>query len=518
MSQYQMTIKQARQEIIHTLRIYLSRNEWGQYEIPKEKQRPILLMGPPGIGKTAIMEQVAASEGVALVSYTITHHTRQSAIGLPVIREKEYEGNSFSVTEYTMSEILAAIYDKMQQTGLKEGILFLDEINCVSETLAPTMLQFLQYKTFGTHHVPEGWIIVVAGNPPEYNRSVRAFDITTLDRLKRIDIIEDFPAWREYAYAHGVHPSILTYLDIRKDHFYQAEAAIGGDEFVTARGWEDLSRCIHAYEKQELSITTATIHQYVQHEEIARDFSNYYELFCKYRQHYNIPAILAGMTDDPDTPERKEILAALTHLKEAPFDEAVSFIGLFLGRLSELFDDLYQTDAVLSLIHASLQRFHGLLTTSHKAPEQLLQAEYERMDQVLCTEKEAGQLTEERERNLLTALSWLADLRNELAGTDDTDPDGVFLRVRESFSRRVGDYNASAMEAGQALTNAFLFLEKAFSGRQEMVLFVTELTLNPHAAWFVSEHGCEKFYEYNRELLIDDRKTELKKKIHELSL
>ena len=49
-----------------------------------------------------------------------------------------------------MSEIISSVYDKMEKTGLKEGILFIDEINCVSETLAPMMLQFLQGKTFET--------------------------------------------------------------------------------------------------------------------------------------------------------------------------------------------------------------------------------------------------------------------------------------------------------------------------------------------------------------------------------
>ncbi|HAP20964.1 MAG TPA: ATPase, partial [Lachnospiraceae bacterium] len=277
-----MTIQEAKQEIINTLHVYLSKNEQGQYEIPIEKQRPVLLMGPPGIGKTAIMEQIAAKEHIALVSYTITHHTRQSAVGLPVIREKTYRGQTVSVTEYTMSEIIASIYDKMNETHLTEGILFLDEINCVSETLAPTMLQFLQYKTFGSHRVPEGWLIVVAGNPPEYNKSVRDFDTVTLDRLKRIDIAEDFTAWKKYAYAHSVNPAILTYLDIKKENFYQVDATIHGEDFVTARGWEDLSRLIDAYEKQSLPITTPTIHQYLQHEEIARDFSSYYELFKKY--------------------------------------------------------------------------------------------------------------------------------------------------------------------------------------------------------------------------------------------
>ena len=69
------------------------------------------------------------------------------------------------MTEYTMSEIVAAVYDCMEATGLSEGILFLDEINCVSETLAPAMLQFLQYKTFGNHKIPDGWIVVTAREP-----------------------------------------------------------------------------------------------------------------------------------------------------------------------------------------------------------------------------------------------------------------------------------------------------------------------------------------------------------------
>lgn len=167
-----MNIKEAKQEIINTVRAYTQRDETGAYEIPTERQRPILLIGPPGIGKTAIMEQVAQECGINLVAYTITHHTRQSAIGLPFITDKSYGGRPYKVTEYTMSEIIASVYDQIEQSGVQEGILFLDEINCVSETLAPTMLQFLQYKTFGTHHLPEGFLIVTAGNPPQYNLSL----------------------------------------------------------------------------------------------------------------------------------------------------------------------------------------------------------------------------------------------------------------------------------------------------------------------------------------------------------
>ena len=67
----------------------------------------------------------------------MTHHTRQSALGLPFIVRKTYGGKEYNVSEYTMSEIIASVYDLMEDTGVKEGILFLDEIKCVSETLAP---------------------------------------------------------------------------------------------------------------------------------------------------------------------------------------------------------------------------------------------------------------------------------------------------------------------------------------------------------------------------------------------
>ena len=120
-------------------------------------------MGPPGIGKHRSWSRFQGECEIGLVAYTITHHTRQSAIGLPFIQTKIYGGKEYSVTEYTMSEIIAAVYEKIEQSGMKEGILFIDEINCVSETLAPTMLQFLQCKTFGNPEMPEGWIIVAAG-------------------------------------------------------------------------------------------------------------------------------------------------------------------------------------------------------------------------------------------------------------------------------------------------------------------------------------------------------------------
>ena len=130
-----MNIAQAKEQIEYAMKAYFTKNEFGDYKIPVEKQRPVFLMGPPGIGKTAIMEQIASELGVGLVSYSMTHHTRQSALGLPYITDQEFEGAHYQLSQYTMSEIIGAIYQLMKETGIREGILFLDEINCVSENV-----------------------------------------------------------------------------------------------------------------------------------------------------------------------------------------------------------------------------------------------------------------------------------------------------------------------------------------------------------------------------------------------
>ena len=83
-----MNIKRAKNEIKDAIEAYLLKDEYGNYLIPEIRQRPLLLMGPPGIGKTQIMEQIARETKINLVSYTITHHTRQSAVGLPFIEKK----------------------------------------------------------------------------------------------------------------------------------------------------------------------------------------------------------------------------------------------------------------------------------------------------------------------------------------------------------------------------------------------------------------------------------------------
>ena len=78
---------------------------------------------------------------------------------------------------------------------------------------------------------------------------MREFDVVTWDRLRRIDVETDFNIWKEYAHVSGVHPAVLTHLEVKRDDFYRIETTVDGKTFVTARGWSDLSTMIGFYEK-----------------------------------------------------------------------------------------------------------------------------------------------------------------------------------------------------------------------------------------------------------------------------
>ena len=492
-----MNMKEAKAQLKQTIQAYLARDDFGNLSIPQVAQRPLLLMGPPGIGKTAIAHQAAQECGIGIVAYTMTHHTRQSAIGLPSIQTGVFDGKEYKLTEYTMSEIIASVYQSMERTGLKSGILFLDEINCVSETLAPAMLQFLQCKTFGCHQLPEGWIVVAAGNPPEYNRSVRDFDIVTLDRVRRMDLEADYSVWKEYAYSRQVHNAILTYLDLKKDHFYQIETTVDGKRFVTARGWEDLSQFLQVCETLDLPVDESVIAQYLQHPAIAKDFTNYLYLYRKYQTDYDVPAILNG----------KYTPATVTKLRAAPFDERFSAVSLLLDGLFRSCGEANEEDAFVTELHGAMKDVLLQLKLGDTWALTTIISHYtDQLNQL----KESGQPDKDKLRQTQRLLATLEEYQTRLTQKNlSEDPDASADALRGWFRKEVEQRKTAIETASAQLDHAFHFLEDVFGEGQELVIFVTELTMNPHASAFIRANGCELYHHYNRLLLLDGRQQEL---------
>ena len=495
-----MNIKQAKEEIKHTVQAYLSKDAFGEYKIPAVRQRPVLLIGPPGIGKTQIMEQIARECEIGLVAYTITHHTRQSAVGLPFIKEEQYDGKTYSVTEYTMSEIIASVYRKIEEGGRKEGILFIDEINCVSETLAPTMLQFLQCKTFGNQAVPEGWIIAAAGNPPEYNKSVRDFDMVTLDRVRCMNIDADLGVWKEYAREKRLNSAILSYLELRPKNFYRVEADVDGLQFVTARGWEDLSNLMDVYEELGIPVDEEIIHEFLRHEDVAEDVSAYFDLYKKYQDDYGIAEILEGKVKP----------SVYARIDQAAFDERLSVVNLLLDGVSNVFYQIQREREITDAWYDFLKEYRQKLKNSLQAKGifETILAEKTASDEQNEKQQFVSKAQSDRARSLNEKLKECAK-KIAAEETINIEETALFALAKEPFDAQCEKLQSLENQGIETLEHAFTFMEQAFSDGQEMVVFVTELTITPEIAVFLSEHRIERYETYKNQLLIGTKRAEI---------
>ena len=500
-----MNIKEAKIEIEGAIQAYLAKDDYGLYCIPFKMQRPIIMLGPPGVGKTAVVEQIAEEMDVNFVSYSITHHTRQSALGLPFIAQETFDGHEYSVSEYTMSEIIAAVYRAREKSGVDEGILFLDEVNCVSETLAPAMLQFLQYKTFGMHRLPEGWVIVTAGNPPEFNRAAREFDPAMLDRLMRIDVEADVNVWQEYAAAHGVHPAVTTYLDAKPGSFYKVRAAARGSKIVTSRGWEDLSRMLQAYERLGKMPSGNLYGRYLQDEETAEDFGVYYEIFRKYQDDYKVTDILSGKVDGQ--------IAA--RAQEAPFDERIALVGLLIDAVLTRVRAAIELEEALKLVRRDLTDLKTRLGSAGDTSQVVA-----RYADALRSASDVGKRVRNQVGNAAVVKAERLRVLETIEGTiirGAAEGEGGYASARKAFNAECKKHAKALEVAKSSLDNALLFLDGTYGeDSQESLILTTKLAADAVLIRLVSTHGSEQYMKHNKSLLFTERGLGLLEEIEAL--
>lgn len=266
------SIAEALDALAAGIKSYLMKDpKTGLYITEAFYRNPFYLVGPPGIGKTKGVEEVARRIGIGFLSFSLTHHTRNTILGLPVICDRGDDEEGGKYTNFTMSEIIAKVYDQVN-AGYKEGILLLDEFPCMSDTIMPAMLAFLQTKNIGMHTLPDGWIIVLSGNPHEYNNHSREFDAAVTDRLRTLNISWDENTFIRYAKEKGFHERIINFIELCPDNTY----LIDDSSLVTCRGWENLSNELKKYEILGEQIDYRLIRQFIKSDKIATSFFEYY--------------------------------------------------------------------------------------------------------------------------------------------------------------------------------------------------------------------------------------------------
>ena len=289
------------------------------------------------------------------------------------------------------------------------------------------------------------------------------------------------------------------------------ETTVDGRKFATPRGWEDLSQMLYVYEQLQKNMDRDVVVQYIQHEKIAKDFANYLELYYKYQMDYQLDAVLQGKIDP----------LLLKKAGNASFDERLSVLSLLLARCRRAFAAIFQKRAELELLFGELKKLRMQLLEEEAVtePQRRVQAAVEAFAGEYEAKHRAELLTRREDHIYRAVQETLEHYASRLLALDEREAataEGAFACIRSWFNEAQDALDAQETEALAMLEHAFDFVEEAYGGGQEMVIFITELNSDYYSVKFLGEHECERYYRYNKQLLLDDASQSIEERLRQM--
>ena len=206
-----------------------------QYGDERLRRRATMLWGPRGVGKSSIVQQVAAHFGVPLVDLRLT------TIEPVDIRGAIYADDAQQRTVWFPPEFLPG-------PEPPAGILFLDELTAADQRLQISAYSLILDRRVGHYRLPDGWQVVAAGNASFHGAVSHDMGTALADRMFHFNVQAVIEAFVAYALAHGLAPEVMAFLQVRPDKLDDTQAQLAGDHLAGAspRGWEDVSRVLQS--------------------------------------------------------------------------------------------------------------------------------------------------------------------------------------------------------------------------------------------------------------------------------
>lgn len=206
-----------------------------QYGDERLRRRATMLWGSRGVGKSSIVQQVAAHFGVPLVDLRLT------TIEPVDLRGAIYADDVQQRTVWFPPEFLPG----PEQPA---GILFLDELTAADQRLQISAYSLILDRRVGHYRLPDGWQVVAAGNASFHGAVSHDMGTALADRMFHFNVQAVIEAFVAYALAHGLAPEVMAFLQVRPDKLDDTQAQLAGDHLAGAspRGWEDVSRVLQS--------------------------------------------------------------------------------------------------------------------------------------------------------------------------------------------------------------------------------------------------------------------------------
>lgn len=255
--------------------------------------------------------------------------------------------------------------------------------------------------------------------------------------------------------------------------------------------------------------------QYLHNQRIVKEFTAYYDLFNKYKKEYQTEEILAG-TSNEQTLERARV---------AVFDERLSLLGMLIDKvMSETREDMEISDYLVELsknlkgVKAATEKSAGIEKEGQLSVDKMLENQMQGRKKQMELSLMAGSLSEADKRKGRRIIRFLEEEKKQLLMAGITDGKEAFAYLKKDFDLAAAELKKRTSKTKQRLENLFAFVQGAFAEGNEMLILVTELTVNNDSARFIGQFGCEAYQRHSNELMLSERKNSLQEEIAALEL
>jgi hypothetical protein len=238
-----------------------------------KKKRPIFLWGPPGIGKSEVVEQITDSlPNSHLIDIRLSLWEPTDIKGIPY-----FDSNSGTMVWGAPSELPSEEFAKQ----FDHIVLFLDEMNSAAPSVQAAAYQLILNRKVGTYKLPDNVMIVAAGNREADKGVTYRMPAPLANRFIHLEMTVSFDDWFEWAVDNNIHSDVVGYLQFSKQDLYDFDPKSSSRSFATPRSWSFVSELLE--DKIDENTTTDLVSgavgeglavKFMAHRKIASDMPN----------------------------------------------------------------------------------------------------------------------------------------------------------------------------------------------------------------------------------------------------
>jgi len=205
------------------------------YSLPPQQRRPLFIWGPPGVGKSSIVQQVCKELGLEFLDLRLALLEPVDLRGVPFIRKNGENGEK---TVFWARPVF------LPEEG--KGILFLDEMNAAAPSIQASAYQLVLDRRVGEHVIGDDWYIIAAGNRETDAAVTYRMPSPLRNRFIHVEYEFSVDDWSEWAIQRGIHPHVVGFVNFRRDLLFNFNPNSADKSFATPRTWEFVSDLLHA--------------------------------------------------------------------------------------------------------------------------------------------------------------------------------------------------------------------------------------------------------------------------------